>query len=547
MADELADGGNDAGTSGYVDDDLDLDDDDEVLDAPAVAPSSQETPTASSLPPPDPRDYTLHVAGEAERALVVARFLTGCPDLSPPTRMRMVRDGEEGPDGRREALEKEGKQWQYYRSHVGRERRAIREKQGFTEIPDRDRKKWHLQIVNEDDVRPGAAASTGGAREEGGEEASYFERNPGCTRQFEGSFEGKSSSRYGVLVVDERTRSASIVPVGPYAWFSFRQKRGRRVGAPKAEQSTEGAEKKIRKKAEAGARKLAKYQAKGELAQEAAELGQGSLAGVRAKRENAMVGIHRGRARRAEDGESGREGLDFDEEFANDDVAQVEREEEDEKAPAVERGADYLKKFRQMIKDEDAAVGAVGSRPTSPGGESDDGDDGGGRGAGLGAGSSLPTSPNRRSRPSSPEGHGLPPKGPGAAAAAAAAAAGAGATAAARGGGGTSSRPASERLTPGIASPGPGSVPGTPLREAYAHLLPPPGVLPEDKHVTEVLRAMIAARAPDPVPLKEFTHVFDRSTQAHKKNLMAILKRVAKLVELTPGSKIYFVSLLPGV
>jgi hypothetical protein len=569
MADEVMDG-TDPAASGYVDDDLDLDDDDDVMettptaaDAAATAagsaagPAVAALPSGPALPPPDPCDYALRSAGEGDRAMIVARFLSTCPDLSPPTRMRMLLDGEEGPEARAEAQAKDRKQWAYYRSHIGRERRAIKEKQGFIDIPDRDRKKWRLDVVNEDDVRGSDAQGGGGSEGPGGadgeeDKTCYFERYPKCTRGFEGSFEGKSSSRYGVLMVDERTRTASLVPIRPYAWFSFRQRRGRRVTA-KVEQTTEGVEKKIRKKAEAGARKLAKYQAMGELAQEKAEYGQGSLADVKAKKENAMVGIHRGRARANEDRKEAREGLDFDEEFADDDLAQVEKEEEEETAPAVSRGQDYLKKFRQMIKDEDTAAGAQGapsSRPGSPGSDDDEADAtvklekvGGSRPTSPGG--SRPTSPSRRSRPNSPAGRSLPPKGPGARASKAGAAGGA------AGGSAAGSRPGSDRLTPRMPSPGSGSTPGTPLRDAYAHLLPPLGVLPEERHVVDVLRAMVAANAPGPVPLKQFTRVFEHGTKAQKKNLMAtlkpILRRVADVIETPPGSKVYAVSLKPGI
>jgi hypothetical protein len=117
--------------------------------------------------------------------------------------------------------------------------------------------------------------------------------------------------------------------------------------------------------------------------------------------------------------------------------------------------------------------------------------------------------------------------------------------------------------TPVLPSPSPGSAPSTPLRQEYAHLLPPPGKEPEAKHVIDTLAAMVKARG-GPVPLKEFTKLFDTNTPAKKKGLTLIVKQVAQIMtmeqtglestsqvepgaKVKPPAKVYYMTLRAGI
>jgi hypothetical protein len=605
VVDDAADMDETGEGSGYVDDELDMDDDldgdgDLVGTAPrtAEAPQAQFDSNASKslssdradtrrrtgnaavrFNAPDPRDYALRAVGDEARQVVVARFLTPCPDLSPPTRMRAVRDDECNPEERREAIKAEARQIAYENSHIGKSRREKRNKQGYIDIPERDRKRWTVDIytpgengqngasrthVSSTEDCFGNAAATTAATSGALASASVFDTECTETRQFVGTFEGKSSSRYAILLVDERARTADIVPVPPSAWYSMRQKRGRRPLKQYA--NSDDAERAMKRKASAGNDKLAKFQEKAEEAQEKTEIGLGSMSSVHAKMEPSTVGNTRRpapRRSRGNDGDGDAEGLDFDEEFDNDDVAQVDKEEADKEDEAGDVRVE--KKFRKLIKDEETPA----ARPGSPASASDSDEDedanslealtGMLRKAEADKGTEQTNSVRRRtspfsgsgSRPQSPAqsvtskrspthastGPGLPPKPPSSRPSAQ----------------GTvlpqtyTARPGSFRMpTPGTASPSTSSAPGTPLRQEYVHLLPPPGTLPQIKHVVDVLSLMLRHRQNQPVPLKEFTRAFERVSVEQKTNLASIMKQVAQLSELQPGSKVYFVSLKPS-
>jgi hypothetical protein len=610
VVDDVADMDETGEGGGYVDDELDMDDDldgdgDLAGTAPppaeeaALAQSPLEGSTLKSLAAdraatrrtnhattrfiaPDPRDYALRAVGDAARQVVVARFLTPCPDLAPPTRMRAVREDEGNLEERREAIKAEARQIAYENSHIGKSRRQKRNKQGYIDIPERDRKRWTVDIYTpgENGQQHGAsrthAASTGDVLGDSAAEtraadagASVFDTECTETRQFVGTFEGKSTSRYAILLIDERARTADIVPVPPSAWYSMRQKRGRRPLKQYA--NADDAERAMKRKALAGNDKLTKFQEKAEEAHEKTEIGLGSMSAVHAKMEPSTEGSTRRQAprrSRGNDGDADMEGLDFDEEFDNDDVAQVDKEEADKEDEAGDVRVDREtneKKFRKLIKDEEIAA----ARPGSPASASDSDEEedatsldtltGMLRKAEADKAAEQMKSPRRRtspfsgsgSRPHSPaqsvspkrspthtsSGPGLPPKPPSSRPSAPSTVLPPTYTA----------RPGSSRMpTPGTASPSTSSAPGTPLRQEYAHLLPPPGTLPQTKHVVDVLSLMLRHRQNQPVPLKEFTRAFERVSAEQKTNLASIMKQVAQLSELQPGSKVYFVSLKPA-
>lgn len=608
---------------GYVDDDLDLDDDvldgdiggdvskdgdlrsakkDSTLDQHDVRQDSVHAAVENK--DSNPKDYKLSVASKDERDFIVARFLTPLPDLSPPCRMRALREKEESLEARKDAIKADRKQHMYYKSHLGKKRTEVRLKQGYTEIPDRDRKRWTVDVYDPQEAnsadgkatqhsglkangvdsagitqtssstsRPSFASGSNGSRVEidsstpqsssGGplseQKSTVFDTNISDTRQYVGSFEGKSSSQYAMLVIDDRTRTAKLTPVGPYSWFSFRQKRGRR---PVRAQTIEGAERALKKRADAGMGKISKYHENAGEAQAKAEFGLGSMTAVRAKRENAKIGIFRGQETKIKKGESVQgEGLDFEEEFDNDDVAQVDKEEEEdpEESRVVDGDSEAnAKKFRKMIKDEDTKSA---SRPQTPGSDSEedyelsqlgadqhspaqnagtDAPQGQSPTSSRGSHTKSPRNGGSPSRATNTAGHALPPRAPGSRTSGPQVSTSSGVVVT---GASAGLRPASTRVsTPMISSPSSSSNPGTPLRQEYAHLLPPPGQLPTAKHVTDVLSAMLQTRG-QPIPLKEFTRIFERDTPEQKQNLASIMKQVAQLTVQEQGSRVFYVSL----
>lgn len=497
------------GGGGYVDDDIDLDDDDaddEPLTATAgrayernasrgVKRAVPETPVAKES------DFLLRAGAKPGREYLLARFLTGKPHLDNPGYVRMYRDKEGTVNGRAAGIAADKKQQNYYNSYVGKRRLARYQNQGLSTIPDRARKGWTLEVTKsgvQPSKPPPPPLDRSGA-------PSY----PPEADVYVGTFDGNSGSSYAVMVMNEDNRTVDVIPVGRHSWFSFRAVR--RGGAANSEQA-EAMMAKLQKK---GDTRMNRWQAKYEDAQERIENALGGYSRFDEKRNTAVIGLRRKvNAKIEAENERGGEGLDFEEEFDNDDVAQIDKDDVEKDTDRrevrdVKRNAELL---RKLIKDEPNM-----SRPSSPRSESDED-------APDGSGTERSKPPSRSPSPSRP-GSGSRAQSP------------------------TRNRKAlpngPSRATPPIprsTSPSnAGSRAGTPQRQEFAHLLPAPGTLPTATHVVAVLKALL--RQKGVVNLKELLPFFERNTVQQKRNLTQVIKEVGQLREETPGSKNYLISL----
>lgn len=475
------------GGGGYVDDDIDVDDEDGAVEVEVKAEEKGK----------DPRDYVLRAVGGMGREYVVARFLTRRPDLDAAGGMRLFRDGEGTERGRKEGIERDRKQHLYYNSFSGRRRQERYKTQGLVSIPDRFRKGWTMEVM------PSGHKPLKGPNPPEGEEVETD------MDVYKGSMDGKTPSSYAIMVLNEDNRTVDVIPVGSYSWFSFRPER-KRVSANVAED----AEARMAKRLKKDENRLNRFQAKYEGAQERIEQNLGGFAREDVAHEKvATIGIRRRVKPEQQDGEDeeGREGLDFDQEFDNDDVAQIDRDDVEKTTDSRDLGDAKRNaiEFRKMIKDE-IKDEPVQSRPGSPGSESDEDPQEQSRSASPSP-SRPPTGSRSPSPPRSQRGANVP--------------------------GG--SAPPSRMPTPMMASTS--SRTGTPQRQDLAHLLPPSGTLPTARHVTAVLSSLLKQRKN--VLLKDALQFFERNTAQQKKNLIDIMRKVGQLTELPAGSNTYYVAL----
>lgn len=536
------------GGGGYVDDDIDIDDDDD--DEPLVSAATRADLAASpmrankrrdradssaSLPDtkrrkkeaPHPDDFLLRAAGTGDlRDYIVAKFVTRAPDLEGDPQVRLYRDTEPTVQTRKEGIEADRKQKIYFKSFSGRSRLERYSKQGLVSIPDRYLHGWTMEVTpkhvleererKEEAAKHSSTAGVGGAntnaspnpneKDGGGNENQELEQDVDV---FAGTFDGKATSSYAIMVLSEGSKTVDVVPIDDYAWFSFRANRAQ--GGPAGESVEALMAKAMRK----GQERISKFQNKYEEAQNVREQNLGDNSRIKASKEFASFGIQRSRNSRNVNDEGVKEEFDFEQEFDNDDVATVDKEtiaKTENRVLDVEQNA---RNFRKLIKDE-----PITPRPASPGSESEE-DPAQGKSSNPPSRSPSPSravSPSRsRSRSSQPTPPGASRHGP--------------------------SRGTTPSLaTPMAASPSPTRSPkgNTPQRPDLSHLLPPPGTLPTRQHVISVLNVLL--RDCQRIPLKEVLRYFNYKTKEQKSNLIGILRDVAHVVKDPEKPKTFFIS-----
>lgn len=544
------------GGGGYVDDDLDLDDDDD--DEPLVSAASRATgpgpsPSAgkqnkrrtksgSATATPDskkrkasaprPDDYLLRAAGAGRiRDYIVAKFVTRIPDLSDSPHVRLYRNKEPTVQARKEAIEADRKQQAYFNSFSGRRRLLRYEKQRIVTIPDRYQSGWTMEVTPRhlyEDKLHRAQAQKESAAITSGLSADVASKQFGANQPekaqngdekdqadpdmdvFEGTFDGKSTtSRYAIMVLSEGSKTVDVVPLDDYAWFSFRASRAQ--GG-----DSESAEAYMAKTMKKGENRISKFQVKYEEAQNIREQNMGDNTRVKNSKDFAAIGIRRNKTTQNADDDDTKEELDFEEEFDNDDVAQVDKESVEKTEKRVLGDAEQnAKEFRKMIKDE-----PMNQTPASPRSDSDE--------DGAREQSSKP--PSRSPSPSRPASASRSPN-----------------QSAKPAPMGTSKGQASRgttplTATPIVASPSPNRSPrgNTPQKLDLSHLLPPPGVMPTSEHVIAVLRVLLQGK--QRIPLKELVRYFEMKTKEHKANIIRALKQDAVVVADPVKSKNYYIS-----
>lgn len=497
-----------------------------------LAPPSPRVPKREK-PAAHPNDFLLRASGSGDlRDYVVAKFVTRVPEFADGAAVRLYRNTEATADGRKNGIEANRKQQLYYKSFSGRQRLARYAKQGIVTIPDRYRKGWTMEITDPEKQAqnpplssfgglpvPGAVGSGAGdptsrdIQPDGDENAAVATDGIDPNADvFAGTFDGKSTSRYAIMILEEGSKMIDVMPIDEYAWFSFRTNRAQ--GGDTAEEL----EHRVGKAAKKGQNRMNRFQVKYEEAQGIREQNMGDNTRIKNSKEFAGFGIRRGKAK-AEPEEGGGEEMDFDQEFDNDDVAQVDKETVEKTEPRVLGDAEQnAKDFRKMIKDEPIS----NSRPASPGSESDE----------EATQRRSPTSASRSPSPSREVGSSRSPNRS------------------------TKSTPptTSRQPTPMGASPAtfgvspsPRSPRGNTSKQDLSHLLPPPGVLPTARHATAVLTVLLKDQ--NRIPLKEVLHYFERKTKEQKANLQRVLRQVAAVTSDPSNPKNYFVALkspVPG-
>lgn len=537
------------GGGGYVDDDIDVDDDDDdeplvsaatrpdLAASPSIRPNKRRdrADSSSSLPDskrrkkeaPHPDDFLLRASGTgALRDYIVAKFVTRAPDLEDDPHVRMYRNSEPTLQTRKEGIEADRKQRIYYKSFSGRRRLERYDKQGIVSIPDRYRNGWTMEVTpkhihdeklrKEEAARQASAAGMGGANANTSAHPSdKADGDNGNQEQdqdvdvFAGTFDGKATSSYAIMVLSEGSKTVDVMPIDDYSWFSFRANRAQGAGGG------ESVEALMAKASRKGQDRITKFQVKYEEAQNVREQNMGDNTRIKASKEFASFGIQRSRKSRNVNDDGVKEEFDFEQEFDNDDVAQEDKEtvpKTENRVLDVEQNA---RDFRKLIKDE-----PITSRPASPGSESDEEPAQGKRSASP----SRSPSPSRAVSPSSAANRSAQPTPPGAS----------------RQGPSRGTTPS--LATPMAASPSPSRSPkgNTPQRLDLSNLLPPPGTLPNRQHVISVLNVLLRDR--QRIPLKELLRYFVHKTKEQKSNLTGILRQVALVTKDPEKSKTLFIS-----
>lgn len=532
------------GGGGYVDDDIDLDDDDDD-DEPLLASGSRSGPqgspllskghkrrakaSSSSLLPElkkrkkdaaHPDDYHLRRAGTGSlKDYVVAKFITRVPDFSDDPHVRLYRHTEGTVRGREQGIENDRKEKIYFNSFSGKRRLERYEKQGIVTIPDRYKNGWTMEItpkhIMEEKKRRAEAEKADAEQKPANTANGVVDSSPAPigvnvsepegdekprhdpdVDVFEGTFDGKATSRYAIMVMTEGTKTVDVIPLDNYGWCSFRAIRAQGAGIVEAPEAV------MRKNTTKSQNRMARFFNKLEDAQFAREQGMGDNTRIANSKEYAGVGIRRNNAKYEDEVDKGEE-LDFEEEFEDDDVTQVDKETVKKSENRVLGDAEQnAKDFRKLIKDE-----PITSRPASPGSESEE-EPAQGQGSRPTSRSPSPSRPSSVSRSPSRSMKSTPAVG--------------------------SRQPtpmgtSPYRSTPLGISPSPGRSPrgNTPQKLDLSHLLPPSGTLPTSQHIKAVLSVLLKTR--ERIMFKEFLQYFETSTKEQKKNLTDLVKVVATL------------------
>lgn len=495
---------------GYVDDDLDLDDEEDE-DIPLVSrpkPTRPKPPSHPSrppilpptpLPPPLATDYQLRAAGtSARRDYVIAKFIDRPPRFQDGKDVRLYRVGEDTRDGRRAALEAEEKMHRYYSTYTGRRKLARYQKSGTDYVPERNRKamkvvlstdavakRLHvlrrerianekLRLREEEALRESAGMLAAGLEREKNDKLRKEERERESEMNdqvdsFSGVFDGKiRNSRYALMVMQSNSRIVDVIPVGQYSLFSFRADKLRLPDEDKKAKKDD---------------RMARFQNRFSVAQLSREMQAHDNTGLRNVEGYSEIGIRRNNAK--PEVEVKGEDMDFEQDFADDDLAQVDREFVQKPAAKVIDRVKNEKNLLKLIRDEPE----VASPPGSPRSDSDEEANNQGDSSKQPSPNSSPSRPN--SRQHSPM------------------------TMAAQ--------TPNTRITPRGTSPRRSR--GNTPRPDIAHLLPPVGVMPTPPQVSSILQVLLAGR--QKMLFKEVIRHFDVGTKEKKKHLMDLLKVVA--------------------
>lgn len=514
------------GEGGYVDDDIDIDDDDDddepllrssrtsapptpkLLKKRVRTPTAADGPQAKKLKESDEHanDYYIKAAGNiADREFVIAKFMDRAPDLAESPNVRMFREGEETVKTRAIGLEADKKQKQGYTTFTGSRKLERYRNLGIINVSDRAKKGWAIEVAPQNvadqlaqkkkaRMQKKAATMSQGKVDEEPQSPEPVDEQELLTKvdTFNGVFEGRNTrTSYAFMVMQKGSKTVEVYPVDDTAWFTFRAKRNL---PPALRASANEIKPKKQSKLEA---RLQKYQERYEVNRAWREHDMGDDTRLQKHSDGVSSFGLRRKARAGPDDEGGQaEALDFDEEFDDDDVAQVDKEMIQKPAKYIHDQEKRRYDLKRMLKDE-----PMTAQPASP--RSDDED-------ALRSPRSRSPSPSSSRPPSGPRISPKSKKSPQSVSP-----------------NESASRPTSSRnVSP---SPNRSSRGSTPKRKDLSHLLPAPGVLPTEDHVRNVLLALVEGKKR--ITLNKVCSYFEIDTPQKKANLSDHLKQLANFTK----------------
>lgn len=349
---------------GYVDDDIELDDemeDEDLGGSGGVASASTSgvtNPNASGpvaimrkpkrpqapkvkKPPvdtsaPQPKDMLLRPGGKANRSLLLARFQCEPPDLKEASKVRLYRQYEGTERGRERGLKRDAAEVRRSETYVGQKRQQRARETGTQLILERDKKNWILEVT------PGDVMPSTPPREEG----KYAEGTVAYKSKYEGV---SSSAHYALMVAHRDGKHVDVVPIGEYSWHSFR----RATANLESGKETDRAEAKMKTLKKRNNAKMEKIEMKFEAAAERREGLQGGFSRFEEKRGLQNYGLRRKVNPKIEADKAKTEiGMDYEQEFDNDDVDQIDKEDKTDKTQERVRSRKQLKKEKMELENQ---------------------------------------------------------------------------------------------------------------------------------------------------------------------------------------------------
>ncbi len=350
---------------GYIDDDIEIDDDlDEDLGGTSSAAGSSQSlrkpkrAPVSAKPPkkpadtsaPHPKDLLLRPGSKPNRDILLARFNPSkIPELRQASKVRMYRQYEGTVRARERGLKRDAAEVRRSESYVGQKRQQRARESGSQVIMDKDKKSWVLEVTPQD-VVPATPP-----REDG--------KHPEGAVVYKSKYDGVPPGAYFAVMVAHRDgKHVDVVPIGQYAWHTFRKVSTDLKVVESGLEKAEATMKKIAKRCDT---KMGKMENKVEALAEIRESLQGGFNRFEEKRGLANYGLRRKVNKEVEaDKAKSSAGLDYEQEFDNDDVAQVDREDEPEKAEKAKSRKQIKKEqaeLTRVLKDEDVPVASAKS------------------------------------------------------------------------------------------------------------------------------------------------------------------------------------------
>eukprot|EP00871_Galdieria_phlegrea_P005894 jgi/Galph1/792/GphlegSOOS_G5541.1 len=194
---------------------------DEVEEETRELDASQEEPYAHDS---GFERYSIRLLTSKDKEYLIGKLYSEDLPLLESPGLRIYREGEETVESLQEERILEEKFLKQSETFLGSRRARRQASEGVKKLPPRARKKWFIECGNLE-------------RYEENRELSK------STNTLVGTLEGESASSYALIMLDERSKEADIVPLEKYCWYHFRRVP---TFTRKTEVDLEQAEKKMR-------------------------------------------------------------------------------------------------------------------------------------------------------------------------------------------------------------------------------------------------------------------------------------------------------------